>query len=125
MDNFEKENEEQNERLMYEKTVTVLFFSIYMASTLISSILINTGKSPAYVFGIMLGTTIAMILFVPNITGLDIALLMSNILYFTVYPLVSHSYIMRILIISDYIACSLKFTMFITQTYLSEKKESF
>lgn len=125
MDNFEKENEEQNERLMYEKTVTVLFFSIYMASTLISSILINTGKSPAYVFGIMLGTTIAMILFVPNITGLDIALFMSNILYFTVYPLVSHSYIMRILIISDYIACSLKFTMFITQTYLSEKKESF
>lgn len=123
MNNFEKENEEQSEKLMYEKTITVLFFSIYMVSTLIASILINTGKSSGYVFGVLLATSIAMILCVPNLTKVDIGYLMVNIVYFTVYPMISHSYVLKILMILNYIAFSLKFAVFITKTYLNQEKE--
>lgn len=126
MNDFEKEEKKvlAEQKAIRDKSTTIFFFFMYMISTLMVSFLLSSGKDSGYVFGMLFGTTIAMFIFIPNMESKDKNYLIANAVFFTMYPTFYSSYTFKILMILNYCLFSLKFTMFITRTYLKQEEES-
>lgn len=115
---------EEEIKFIHDKGITILFFSLYMISTLVISIMVSSGNNSGYIFGVLFGTTIGMFFFIPKITTTDKIYLIVIAVFFTAYPIACNSYIFKALMILSYCLFSLKFTMFISRTYFIKKKET-
>lgn len=118
MNNFKTKKQKEFEK---DKYTTILLFSLYMLSVLLASFYIGNFKTSGYALGILLGTTIAMIYFLPNIRKKDKKSLIAVAVIFAIYPIVGCYNSFKIFIIATNCLFAIRFNLFITKTYLSKR----
>lgn len=106
-----------------DKGITIIIFTFYMISLLFSSKSIGNGNNSSASFGILFAATISMLFFVPKISKFDKNLLIANAVFFTMYPIANYSIIFKVIMIICFSLFTLKFTTFISNTYLSKSKQ--